>query len=100
MHVRVWLHETNAFVSGGMQDNFFLVPTKTGTAMAVPAIVAAMALFCSGKSTPYKVRVAFSKPAHAARARIGPHGPNHGALRETIFSAQCTVCVTKRQLGV
>ena len=48
--------------------------------MGVPAIVAAMALFCSGKSTPYKVRVAFSKPAHAARARIGPHGPNYGAL--------------------
>ena len=23
---------------------------------------------------------AFSKPVHAARARIGPPGPNHGAL--------------------
>ena len=32
------------------------------------------------KWTPYKVRVAFSKPVHAARARIGPHGPNHGTL--------------------
>ena len=51
MHVRVWLHGTKAFVSGGTQDNFFfLVPTKTGTAMAVPAVVAATALFveCAG----------------------------------------------------
>ena len=40
MHVRVWLHETKASVSGSTQDNFFL----TGTAMAVPAVVAATAL--------------------------------------------------------
>ena len=26
-----------------------------------------------------QVRVAFSKPVHAARARVGPPGPNHGA---------------------
>ena len=26
------------------------------------------------------MRVAFSMPIHAARARIGPHGPNHGTL--------------------
>ena len=45
MHVRAWLHETKAYVSGGTQDNyFFLVLTKTGTAMAVPAVVAATAL--------------------------------------------------------
>ena len=43
MHVRVWLHETKAYVSGDTQDNFFLVPTKTDTAMAVPAVVAATA---------------------------------------------------------
>ena len=49
MHVRVWLHETKAFVSSGTQDNFFLVPTKTGTAMAVPAIVAATALGLYGR---------------------------------------------------
>ena len=30
--------------------------------------------------SPYKVRVVFSKPVHAARARIGPHCPNHGAF--------------------
>ena len=36
MHVRVWLHKTEAFVSGGTQDKFFLVPTKTGMAITVP----------------------------------------------------------------
>ena len=44
MHVRVWLHKTEAFVSGGTQDKFFLVPTKTGMAITVPAVVAATAL--------------------------------------------------------
>ena len=40
MHVRVWLHETKASVSGSTQDKVFL----TGTAMAVPAVVVATTL--------------------------------------------------------
>ena len=33
-----------AFVSGGAQDTFFLMLTKTGTAMVIPVVVALMAL--------------------------------------------------------
>ena len=36
-------------------------------------------LLCQ-KPIPYKVRVAFSKPIHAARARISPPGPNYGTF--------------------
>ena len=32
------------------------------------------------KQTPCKVRVAFSKPVHAARERIGPPGTNYGTF--------------------
>ena len=40
-HVRVWLHN---FLSGGTQDPFFLMLTKTGTGMALLAVVAPMNL--------------------------------------------------------
>ena len=62
------------------------------------------------KRTTYKVRVAFSKPVHVARTRIGPPSANHGPFKakpsschvhstpepacqhaETIFSEQCAV---------
>ena len=43
MHVRVWFTRLK-LSSAAARKIIFLVPTKTGTAMAVPAIVAATAL--------------------------------------------------------
>ena len=37
------------------------------------------------------VRVAFSKPVHAARAKIGPPGPNH-KIRTTDHIVENTIC--------
>ena len=45
MHVRVWLHETSFREWQRAQDTlFFLMLTTTGTAMAIPAVVAPTAL--------------------------------------------------------
>ena len=52
MHVRVWLHETSFREQRCARYNFFLMLTKTGTAMAVLAVVAATALN-------YHIQVAF-----------------------------------------
>jgi len=40
------------------------------------------------------MRVVFFKPVHAARARIGPLGANHGLLQPSLADAICTAsCV-------
>ena len=74
--------------------------------------------------SPHKVKVGFSKPVHAARAKIGPPSPNHSALTAkpgshhvhvtlwvtpptspvllfllTYVSAQCKVCHQKCTIG-
>ena len=41
------------------------------------------------KSTPYKVRVVFSKPVHAVRAGGGPPGPNQPSLAATMCTVPC-----------
>ena len=44
------------------------------------------------------MRVAFSKPVHAASARIGPHSPNHGTLTAKPSSHHVHVTLRHRTL--
>ena len=51
MHVRVGVHETKAFVSGGTQDNFFLFSAyKNRYGHGRMAVVAATALVMAGQT--------------------------------------------------
>ena len=50
---------------------------------------------CQTAESPYKVRAAFPKPVHAARARVGPSVASHGP-----FAAKLSSCHVHSNLWV
>ena len=59
-----------------------MYPLINGTQLFVVIhLFRAQAAFLARNQTHYKVRVVFSKPVHAVRARGGPSSPNHDSFK-------------------